>query len=122
LEASFLEIYNEEIRDLLATEKGLKYEIKMATKENKDDANGGVYVSNLHVEEVRTPEQISALLRRARKSTQNKNLNRVIGGSFSFLLSLLCSAGCGRHQYERTFLKVSFGLPIEDLWCQYNDD
>ena len=29
-QASFLEIYNEEIRDLLAVEKDLKYEVKQA--------------------------------------------------------------------------------------------
>jgi kinesin family protein C1 len=93
LEASFLEIYNEEIRDLLATEKGLKYEIKMATKENKDDANGGVYVSNLHVEEVRTPEQISALLRRARKSTQKKESQSCDRGVI--LISAFVALQCG---------------------------
>ncbi len=49
LEANFLEIYNEEIRDLLATEKNLKYEIKLS----KDEAAaGGIYVTNLHIEEV----------------------------------------------------------------------
>ena len=45
MKASFLEIYNEDIRDLLATEKGLKYEIKrMDAKTNE------VYVTNLKVE------------------------------------------------------------------------
>ena len=44
MEASFLEIYNEEIRDLLATEKGLKYEIRKVDTKSND-----VYVSNLKV-------------------------------------------------------------------------
>ncbi len=44
MEASFLEIYNEEIRDLLATEKGLKYEIKKVDSKSND-----IYVSNLKV-------------------------------------------------------------------------
>ena len=43
-QASFLEIYNEEIRDLLATEKNLKYDIKMADSKGAD-----VYVTNLKV-------------------------------------------------------------------------
>ena len=47
MDASFLEIYNEEIRDLLATEKGLKYDIKKVdTKSNE------IYVTNLKVEDV----------------------------------------------------------------------
>jgi len=44
MEASFLEIYNEEIRDLLATEKGLKYEIKKVDSKTND-----IYVPNLKV-------------------------------------------------------------------------
>ena len=36
LQASFLEIYNEEIRDLLAVEKDLKYEIKMTDNKGTD--------------------------------------------------------------------------------------
>ena len=44
IQASFLEIYNEEIRDLLATEKNLKYEIKMTDAKGSD-----VYVTNLNV-------------------------------------------------------------------------
>ena len=45
LQASFLEIYNEEIRDLLLTDPNVKHDIKM--NENKD-----VIVTNLKVEEV----------------------------------------------------------------------
>ena len=44
IQASFLEIYNEEIRDLLATEKNLKYDIKMTDAKGSD-----VYVTNLNV-------------------------------------------------------------------------
>merc|ERR1712223_1938510 len=63
LEASFLEIYNEEIRDLLATEKGLKYDIKKVdTKSNE------IYVSNLKVEDVTNGEKIGHLLKRAKKN------------------------------------------------------
>ena len=43
-QASFLEIYNEEIRDLLATEKNLKYDIKMCDSKGAD-----IYVTNLKV-------------------------------------------------------------------------
>ena len=45
LQASFLEIYNEEIRDLLANDSNLKHDIKM--NESKE-----VIVTNLKVEEV----------------------------------------------------------------------
>ena len=45
LQASFLEIYNEEIRDLLVNDPSLRHEIKM--NESKD-----VTVTNLKVEEV----------------------------------------------------------------------
>ena len=44
LQASFLEIYNEEIRDLLATEKNLKYDVKMTDSKGSD-----IYVTNLKV-------------------------------------------------------------------------
>ena len=44
MKASFLEIYNEDIRDLLASEKGLKYEIKRIDTKTND-----VYVTNLKV-------------------------------------------------------------------------
>ena len=45
LQASFLEIYNEEIRDLLANDSILKHDIKMNESEE-------VIVTNLKVEEV----------------------------------------------------------------------
>ena len=64
MEASFLEIYNEEIRDLLATEKNLKYDVKMSAsssgsnlKQAGQSANE-VYVTNLKIEEVTTPSQV----------------------------------------------------------------
>ena len=65
LQASFLEIYNEEIRDLLATEKNLKYDIKMTKETNKD---GSVMVTNLKVKPVDTPAEIATILRLARKN------------------------------------------------------
>ena len=47
MKASFLEIYNEEIRDLLATEKNLKYDIKMTDSKGSD-----MFVTNLKVSPV----------------------------------------------------------------------
>ena len=62
MEASFLEIYNEEIRDLLATEKNLKYDVKMTASTSGSNLKAGqtneVYVTNLKVEEVETPSQV----------------------------------------------------------------
>ena len=63
LSASFLEIYNEEIRDLLALEKGLKYDIKkMDAKSNE------IYVTNLKSEDVTCGNNIQSLLKRAKKN------------------------------------------------------
>lgn len=62
LQASFLEIYNEEIRDLLAVEQNLKYDIKMTDSKGSD-----LHVTNLRIEEVTNEGQIASLLRRARK-------------------------------------------------------
>ena len=56
LHASFLEIYNEDIRDLLATEKDLKYEIK---------GGANMTVTNLTVEEVMSEARVVELLERA---------------------------------------------------------
>jgi len=64
MEASFLEIYNEEIRDLLATEKGLKYDIKRVNAKSNE-----IYVSNLKIEDVSDgSENIKVLLKRAQKN------------------------------------------------------
>jgi len=66
MEASFVEIYNEEIRDLLATEKGLKYDIKRI-----DPKSTEIYVTNLKVEDVTSDvggDLIERLLRRAKKN------------------------------------------------------
>merc|ERR1719471_2196122 len=63
LHASFLEIYNGEIRDLLNHETGLKYEIKMSDSKGSD-----VHVTNLKVEEVTSEDQIENIIKRARKN------------------------------------------------------
>lgn len=63
MEASFVEIYNEEIRDLLATERGLKYEIKRVDSKSTD-----IYVTNLITEEVTCGSNVNPLLRRAKKN------------------------------------------------------
>lgn len=72
MEASFLEIYNEEIRDLLATEKNLKYDVKMTGTTSGSNLKAGqtneVYVTNLKVEEVETTSQVAHLLKRAAKN------------------------------------------------------
>ena len=47
--ANFVEIYNEEIRDLLATEKGLKHDIKRVDAKSND-----IYVTNLKVNFIQT--------------------------------------------------------------------
>jgi kinesin family protein C1 len=58
-EASYLEIYNESIRDLLASKSdtGLKYEIK--------HVDGQTYVTDLTVQPVTQPGEIMQLLKRA---------------------------------------------------------
>lgn len=63
LQASFLEIYNEEIRDLLTTDNTLKYDIKMSDSKGTD-----IHVTNLKVEEVTSEGQIASMIRRARKN------------------------------------------------------
>ena len=61
-QASFFEIYNEEIRDLLATKKNLKYEIKMTDSKGAD-----MFITNLKIETVTSELMIYNLMRRARK-------------------------------------------------------
>ena len=58
-----MEIYNEEIRDLLTTDNTLKYDIKMSDSKGTD-----IHVTNLKVEEVTSEGQISSMIRRARKN------------------------------------------------------
>jgi len=63
MEASFVEIYNEEIRDLLATEKGLKYDIKRVDAKSTE-----IYVTNLQIEDITCGDNVNPLLRRAKKN------------------------------------------------------
>ena len=58
-----MEIYNEEIRDLLTTDNTLKYDIKMSDSKGTD-----IHVTNLKVEEVTSEGQIASMIRRARKN------------------------------------------------------
>jgi kinesin family protein C1 len=63
LKASFLEIYNETIRDLLADQttsiKERNYDIKI------DRLTGATYVVGLTVEDISTPQQLEKLLRKS---------------------------------------------------------
>eukprot|EP00092_Neocalanus_flemingeri_P022723 GFUD01024643.1.p1 GENE.GFUD01024643.1~~GFUD01024643.1.p1 ORF type:complete len:702 (-),score=196.54 GFUD01024643.1:280-2385(-) len=63
LQASFLEIYNEEIRDLLTSDTNYKCEIKMSDSKGTD-----LHVTNLKSEEVTSESQIASMIRRARKN------------------------------------------------------
>ena len=58
-----MEIYNEEIRDLLVSDSNLKYEIKMSDSKGSD-----LHVTNLKVEEVTSEDQINNMIKRARKN------------------------------------------------------
>ncbi len=58
MEASFLEIYNETIRDLLATgDSSTKHEIKQVVTSNGKQAND-VFVTNLKTATVKSPDQV----------------------------------------------------------------
>lgn len=56
IEASFLEIYNEQIIDLLDSQKK-SHEIRMADSKGND-----LYVSNLHIQEINNPEELHQCL------------------------------------------------------------
>lgn len=56
IEASFLEIYNEHIVDLLDS-KPKVHEIRMADSKGHD-----LYVSNLRIEEINSPEELQECL------------------------------------------------------------
>ncbi|CAB3992465.1 carboxy-terminal kinesin 2-like isoform X1 [Paramuricea clavata] len=65
MEASFLEIYNETIRDLLATgDATTKHEIKQVVTNNGKQAND-VFVTNLKTVSVKSTDQVSSLLHKA---------------------------------------------------------
>ena len=64
MEASFLEIYNEMIRDLLATgESNMKHEIKQISTNNGKQAND-VIVTNLKTFEVKSANQVGNCCKR----------------------------------------------------------
>jgi len=70
IEASFLEIYNEHIIDLLdshSNSHSKTHEIRMVDSKGQD-----LYVSNLRIEEIHSPEELYEWLRIAQ-------LNRAVG-------------------------------------------
>ncbi|XP_034251454.1 protein claret segregational [Thrips palmi] len=62
VKCSFLEIYNENIHDLLNPNSGLTYEVKMV-----DNVSEKIYVSNLKVVEVDSEKQLQDLLDKAQR-------------------------------------------------------
>jgi len=65
-----LEIYNETIRDLLATNKSNAMENGTSGKQYmiKHDANGNTHVSDLTIVDVRSTREVSYLLDKAAQS------------------------------------------------------
>lgn len=64
VQVSFLEIYNEALKDLLATREQ-QADAKLAIKK---DPKGGVYVPDLTLVDVRAMEQVEALMERASRA------------------------------------------------------
>lgn len=62
IEASFLEIYNEHIVDLLDSQSKI-HEIRMADSKGHD-----LYVSNLKIEEIHSPEELHECLLTAQRN------------------------------------------------------
>lgn len=62
IEASFLEIYNEHIVDLLDSQPKV-HEIRMADNKGHD-----LYVSNLKIEEIHSPEELHECLLTAQRN------------------------------------------------------
>nr|AVR43205.1 KIFC1 [Phascolosoma esculenta] len=87
LEASFLEIYNEMIQDLLGDVKdNIKHEIRMVNKGSHD-----VMVTNLTVKAVTSPKQVHDLLRKAsaNRAVASTNCNERSSRSHSvFMLKI----------------------------------
>ncbi|XP_071582627.1 protein claret segregational-like [Temnothorax nylanderi] len=63
IEASFLEIYNEHIVDLLEPKKHETHEIRMVDKKGQD-----LYVSNLHIAKINSQEELHECLRTAQRN------------------------------------------------------
>lgn len=76
--ASFLEIYNENLRDLLSTEVSKKLELR-------EDPNGSVYVKNLSVQVVRCFDDVMNLLKigKKRRQTASTEMNATSSRSHS---------------------------------------
>uniref|UniRef100_A0ACD5UQG7 Uncharacterized protein n=1 Tax=Avena sativa TaxID=4498 RepID=A0ACD5UQG7_AVESA len=68
MQASMLEIYNETIRDLLATNRTSVQDGVVSKYNIKHDANGNTQVSELTVVDVRSINEVSSLLKRAAQS------------------------------------------------------
>ena len=88
LTGQFLEIYNEKIRDLLATKKTRKEDVTYAIK---TDSNGRKSVTNLRRVKLDTAEQVTELMRVAseNRSVASTEMNAVSSRSHSvFTLSL----------------------------------
>ncbi|KOX74885.1 Protein claret segregational [Melipona quadrifasciata] len=103
IEASFLEIYNEHIVDLLDSQTKT-HEIKMADSKGHD-----LYVSNLRVEEINSPEELHECLLTAQRNravaatlsnerlkgeesarlTETKNINKSLANLGNVILALL---------------------------------
>ena len=74
MEASFLEIYNENIRDLLGSDDSVKYEIKMVDNGKTNVENSEVMVTNLKIVDVTDQQQVYSLLKTAAQ-------NRAVGAT-----------------------------------------
>jgi hypothetical protein len=74
VEMSYLEIYNEEARDLLCTDPS-----KQNTLHIRDSKTDGVYVQNLSWEEVSSPDQVAERMESAasRRATASTHMNAV---------------------------------------------
>ncbi|NP_001292799.1 kinesin-related protein11 [Zea mays] len=68
MQASMLEIYNETIRDLLATNRMAVQDVGASKYSIKHDTNGNTNVSDLTIIDVTSINEVSSLLRRAAQS------------------------------------------------------
>ena len=73
-----LEIYNENIRDLLSTNKSSGTENAGKQYTIKHDANGNTHVADLTIVDVSSIQEISSLLRQAAQSRYYQNASYLI--------------------------------------------